>query len=150
MSREKETIHLTATSRGWKSKGSKGLGFMKGPVKKSKPSLVKKAVPSKNQDQKPQEKPQDAKPWEQEEKLTFEAWLEKEQKAGTKYESKTAAQKGYDIYTGKAEGKEKPKEKPKSNLTVEYTLWLIQNRVSDSDAAKNKYQAKTGKKAVNP
>ena len=144
MSREKETIHLTATSRGWKSKGSKGLGFMKGPVKKSKPSLVKKAVPSKNQDQKPQEKPKE------EEKLTFDAWLKKQEQAGTKYESKAAAQKGYDIYTGKAEGKEKPKEKPKSNLTVEYTLWLVQNGVSDSDAAKNKYQAKTGKKAVNP
>tara|TARA_Y100001973_G_scaffold94707_1_gene147091 strand:+ start:1712 stop:2155 length:444 start_codon:yes stop_codon:yes gene_type:complete len=147
MSREKETIHLTATSRGWASKGGKGLGFSK----KSKSSFVKKTLsnknqtPSKGKDETPPKKDEQGKG-----ALSFDAWLMKEEKAGKKYESKTAAQKGYDIYTGKAEAIDKPKEKPKTHLTPAYTLWLTQNGVKDSEEARNKYSVKTGKKPLNP
>jgi hypothetical protein len=139
MSREKETIHLTATSRGWASQGGKGLGF----TKQSKSSFVKKTKTNKNQTP---DKGKDETPPKKDEKLTFEAWQDKEIKAGKKFESKEAAQKAYDVYSkgGKVE------EKPKTKLTPAYTLWLVQNGVSDSDAARNKYSAKTGKKPLNP
>ena len=143
MSREKETIHLTATSRGWASKGGKGLGYTKG----SKSSFVKKTLSNKNQNP---GKGKDENPPKEDKKLTFEAWQDTQMKAGKKFESKSAAQKAYDIYTGKAEGKENPKEKPKTNFTPAYALWLTANGVSDSLEAQQKYTAKTGKKPLNP
>tara|TARA_B100001250_G_C19189513_1_gene524564 strand:+ start:84 stop:509 length:426 start_codon:yes stop_codon:yes gene_type:complete len=141
MSREKETIHLTATSRGWASKGGKGLGYTKG----SKSSFVKK---SKTQKDTQPSKGKDENPPKDDKKLTFEAWQDREMKAGTKYESKESAQKAYDIYTGKS--KKPAEEKPKTKLTAAYTTWLVQNGVKDSADSQKKYTDKTGKKPLNP
>lgn len=104
MSREKETIHLTPTKRGWASKGGKGLGFMKNPPFKPKVNTKKQQPQADPPKKKDPNQPVD----EKKKVLSWEAWLIDNKR---NYNSEKEARAGYDKYVAGTKGKKEP-EKP--------------------------------------
>ena len=94
MSREKETIHLTPTSRGWASKGGKGLGFQKSKsmMKKPPPQDNRKQAPPKEEPKKPGDDIGKKPPVKM---LSFEAWMIPNKQF---YKSTKEAQAAYEKY----------------------------------------------------